>query len=1056
MIKQLLFLIICFSWNTQINADIYEIYNTKQATTDLDWTKHATKGDGWEEVSSLYGHGTVRSYQACPEEDDIYPKDNWIRSPYISAKEGERIYIDLEYSIDQCSSDKKDAKCKETFNLFYYQAKADVASSTFPPWRENPYKKIDTVAANAGSQEINRKTFSVGSLKRKGLYIAIQDQGACMSILSVRLYYYYCNMVYKNLAVFPRTVSGDGPASLVTAPGTCVANAIYQGDKPLYRCSSNGNWKIPTGECSCGEGYEESDDLTECIECSAGTYKLGAGKHKCTQCPANSGLPALNLPRLSAQEVEKRTIKHNDCPCWSGYARAEHEPISMACTRPPTAPLTLGASSHNSTSVRLTWEEPQDNGSRDDLYYSVECEQSDVDVKKFQPCSSSVVVVAPKRNGKLYTERAIMVGLTPHKKYQFTVVSHNGASDALQGPANLRESKVEVNTSEEAPSQVPNIQMTARDETSVTISWPKPTRPNGLILAYEVVSQRKQILNVHALKQPDAPFVQTTTENKLTLTLKSNVDYNVRVRAKTSAGYGPYSPWTTVHTASSTNTPSEPVTGSSNNMVIIIAAVCAILFIVLVAFIVIRYRSTGKLLCLNTSRVPKKQQDKNALKKLGNDMLPREPLIVDLPPPGQRLYVEYPDPQKAISEIAKEFNIRDIVTDDVIGVGEFAEVLRGSLRGNRCPQGQVVAVKRLKPGHTKRDQSNFLREASTMAQFKDPNIVQLLGVVTKAPPIMIITEYMENKSLDKYLEDNKGQLSIIQLLTMLRGIASGMRYLSSIKYVHRDLAARNILVNSDLVCKVSDFGLSRTLENDPHATYTTQGGKIAIRWTAPECIHYREFTSATDVWSFGIVMWEVMSYAEKPYWDMSNQQVLENINKGMRLPAPTGCPKILHDLMLECWSAEAAKRPPFADLVRNLDYLLEHPEELSDVPAGTSQRPDYSRIRATPNLGRAMDRGQVNTVEQWLDFQRLSGYSDQFRERGIDSLEKVSNLTINDLKSLGINVTIHVDRLEDGIRTLKRHMSTCESTPCNSARTSNVSDAIAEETDPLRMESAAV
>lgn len=159
---------------------------------------------------------------------------------------------------------------------------------------------------------------------------------------------------------------------------------------------------------------------------------------------------------------------------------------------------------------------------------------------------------------------------------------------------------------------------------------------------------------------------------------------------------------------------------------------------------------------------------------------------------------------------------------------------------------------------------------------------------------------------------NDGQFTVIQLVGMLRGIAAGMKYLSEMNYVHRDLAARNILVNSNLVCKVSDFGLSRFLEDDPSdPTYTSslvqeaagretgggadqagvwgwgaapshrvkgvcpphQGGKIPIRWTAPEAIAYRKFTSASDVWSYGIVMWEVMSYGERPYWDMSNQDV---------------------------------------------------------------------------------------------------------------------------------------------------------------------------------------
>ncbi|XP_009459411.1 PREDICTED: ephrin type-B receptor 3-like [Nipponia nippon] len=119
-----------------------------------------------------------------------------------------------------------------------------------------------------------------------------------------------------------------------------------------------------------------------------------------------------------------------------------------------------------------------------------------------------------------------------------------------------------------------------------------------------------------------------------------------------------------------------------------------------------------------------------------------------------------------------------------------------------------------------------------------------------------------------------GTLGTLQLVAMLRGIAAGMRYLAETGFVHRDLAARNILVDAQLVCKVSDFGLSRALEEESSAdpTYTSSlGGKIPIRWTAPEAIAFRKFTSASDVWSYGIVMWEVMSFGERPYWDMSNQ-----------------------------------------------------------------------------------------------------------------------------------------------------------------------------------------
>nr|3KUL_A Chain A, Ephrin type-A receptor 8 [Homo sapiens] len=298
--------------------------------------------------------------------------------------------------------------------------------------------------------------------------------------------------------------------------------------------------------------------------------------------------------------------------------------------------------------------------------------------------------------------------------------------------------------------------------------------------------------------------------------------------------------------------------------------------------------------------------------------------------PEPQFYAEphtYEEPGRAGRSFTREIEASRIHIEKIIGSGDSGEVCYGRLRvpGQRDVP---VAIKALKAGYTERQRRDFLSEASIMGQFDHPNIIRLEGVVTRGRLAMIVTEYMENGSLDTFLRTHDGQFTIMQLVGMLRGVGAGMRYLSDLGYVHRDLAARNVLVDSNLVCKVSDFGLSRVLEDDPDAAYTTTGGKIPIRWTAPEAIAFRTFSSASDVWSFGVVMWEVLAYGERPYWNMTNRDVISSVEEGYRLPAPMGCPHALHQLMLDCWHKDRAQRPRFSQIVSVLDALIRSPESL--------------------------------------------------------------------------------------------------------------------------------
>ncbi|CAH8473451.1 unnamed protein product [Heterobilharzia americana] len=280
-------------------------------------------------------------------------------------------------------------------------------------------------------------------------------------------------------------------------------------------------------------------------------------------------------------------------------------------------------------------------------------------------------------------------------------------------------------------------------------------------------------------------------------------------------------------------------------------------------------------------------------------------------------------PPVSVREINKEIDPRRIMIKRTIGEGEFGKVCAGDfviLPENKL---QLVAIKMLHPNVSDKTRQDFLTEANTMSQLDHPNIVQLIGLVTKSEPKMIVIEFMENGSLDNYLRCSRSTLSMEQLLYMLRDIACGMNYLAHLNFVHRDLAARNILVDKFNTCKVSDFGLTRKVGSDTtEDAYTFTGGKVPIRWTAPEAIMYRKFTISSDIWSFGIVAWELFSLGERPYWNWTNQAVIAMVEKGYRLPLPNVCSSEIYQIMTECWDSNPEQRPNFNSICKQINIFI--------------------------------------------------------------------------------------------------------------------------------------
>ncbi|XP_008055524.2 ephrin type-A receptor 3, partial [Carlito syrichta] len=475
--------------------------------------------------------------------------------------------------------------------------------------------------------------------------------------------------------------------------------------------------------------------------------------------------------------------------------------------------------------------------------------------------------------------------------------------------------------------------------------------------------------------------------------LKPATTYVFQIRARTAAGYGTNSRKFEFETSPD----SFSISGENSQVVMIaISAAVAIILLTVVVYVLI-----GRF-CGYKS---KHGADEKRL-HFGNGHLKL---------PGLRTYVDphtYEDPTQAVHEFAKELDATNISIDKVVGAGEFGEVCSGRLK---LPSKKEisVAIKTLKVGYTEKQRRDFLGEASIMGQFDHPNIIRLEGVVTKSKPVMIVTEYMENGSLDSFLRKHDAQFTVIQLVGMLRGIASGMKYLSDMGYVHRDLAARNILINSNLVCKVSDFGLSRVLEDDPEAAYTTRGGKIPIRWTSPEAIAYRKFTSASDVWSYGIVLWEVMSYGERPYWEMSNQDVIKAVDEGYRLPPPMDCPAALYQLMLDCWQKDRNNRPKFEQIVSILDKLIRNPGSLKIITSAAA-RPSNLLLDQSN-----VDITTFRTTGDWLNGVRTAHCKEIFTGVEYSSCDTIAKISTDDMKKVGVTVVGPQKKIISSIKALE-------------------------------------
>ncbi|XP_044261180.1 ephrin type-B receptor 1-B isoform X3 [Tribolium madens] len=1048
----------------------------------LDWTRYPygpqANTPGWVEESFTNFQKGInwRSYVVC---DVAYNNvNNWLWTPFIDRGVANRIYIEIKFTIRDCSLFPGNAlSCKETFSLLYYEF--DAATREPPPWDADRYKLIGRIAAGEGrfnsNSEVNINT-EVKSIPvtKKGVYFAFRDQGACISLLAIKVYYITCPEVTINFAKFPAKPTGKEITLIEQATGSCVPNAEMVDGTPTYLCKGDGKWTLPSGGCKCKAGFQPDVDKQTCNLCGPGMYKAEVGDGDCLACPGHSTGNDYGL---------------SECRCNNGYYRAPTDPKNMSCTQPPSAPQNLTVNFVDQSTVALSWAPPENLGGRTDTVYRIKCDACSLGLVQYNPHTET-----------FNDTRITISGLNAVTTYRFQIFAENGVSFMRTEAPEYAD--VTVTTEALVASSITNVRVSSVMSSEITLAWDAPSAAGD---GNDIENDLVETYEVRWFPRSDMDYSNAssllTTDLFATITgLQQRTEYGLQVRAKTQRGWGAYSPVIFKTTGQVLNT---AYVGDDEGIRLQLVAgsivVVVVVLVVIIVFTVMFLRSRS-----NDECNKKQPSDCDTLEYRNGEGLVvtymTTPLFTGISG-SSRTYIDphtYEDPNQAVREFAREIDASCITIEAIIGGGEFGDVCKGKLKTNGIDID--VAIKTLKAGSLDKARNDFLTEASIMGQFEHPNVIFLQGVVTKSNPVMIITEYMENGSLDTFLRANDGKFQVIQLVGMLRGIASGMQYLSEMNYVHRDLAARNVLVNSQLVCKIADFGLSREIESATEGAYTTRGGKIPVRWTAPEAIAFRKFTSASDVWSMGIVCWEVMSYGERPYWNWSNQDVIKSIEKGYRLPAPMDCPEAIYQLMLDCWQKERTHRPTFQSIVKTLDKLIRVPDTLrkiaqnrhlppllnpyfrqdfrraSELPTQDSffdyglpdvillknyemsqwlsqerfnLSPDFgssdqtlftyqgdthtpphtytkrgawvtfSNISTNPLSADAPDLTNFTSVEEWLNSIKMARYLENFHAGGVNTMDAVVNLTVKELTELGITLVGHQKKIMNSVQNIR-------------------------------------
>ncbi|XP_014249043.1 proto-oncogene tyrosine-protein kinase ROS [Cimex lectularius] len=654
-------------------------------------------------------------------------------------------------------------------------------------------------------------------------------------------------------------------------------------------------------------------------------------------------------------------------------AYSESKPIEVSMFPEPNNLTLVSATAY---SLNITW---QKNTDLPYIHHKLEYVDSS---------SGEWSVVSPTNSTETGLEEYLMVGLKPKTVYTFRIkIIYKDPNSPFLWP---QDNRFTFKTLGDRPSKpgVPVIQHLSGE--AFQVAW-EPSKDNGspvqlYWLEGTKVSDLERTLNVENLTEKDGEdedvedpwklYFNGTDNFWIVSNLESHERYKFRVRSQNDYGWSDFS-----ESSGSFDLTRAAMLGDRKEITIIIWIMTpAAIILTLLVFMCVLYRH---------ERVKKWGSAGSGHRALNDPSKGPDVELASLRQiPRWSAHVQssnilYTGGNLAPVSLLPHLRRDQITLSKFLGSGAFGEVFEGQARNLPNSESDItrVAVKTLRKGANDQEKAEFLKEAQLMSNFRHAHILQLLGVCLDNDPHFIIMELMEGGDLLSYLRASRpllkteSGLTLIDLLSMCVDVAKGCCYLEEMHFVHRDLACRNCLVSSrvreDRIVKIGDFGLARDIYKNDY--YRKEGeGLLPVRWMSPESLVDGVFTCQSDVWAFGVLLWEIMSLGQQPYPARNNLEVLYYVRNGGRLSQPTNSNVHMYDLMIKCWNFNPEERPTFKYCLDVLEEILKNTE---DIPLNTSTLTNcVVNKRRTEDIGPINSQGIPKYLELLYDSGDSSGY----------------------------------------------------------------------------------